>query len=186
MKIQFIALLLCMCTCGWADTAVGKASLSGKVTDDIDKMPLIGVSIYFPELKEGTITNEDGEYAITGLPAISTTIQVSYVGHQTLIRTIDLRTVHRMDFVLKEANAMINEVVVTGLTGTELLKNSPSPVAVVSPRELQATPSTNIIDALAKQPGVSQITTGSGISKPVIRGLGYNRILVVNDGIRQE
>lgn len=34
--------------------------------------------------------------------------------------------------------------------------------------------------------GISQITTGSGISKPVIRGLGYNRVLVVNDGIRQE
>ena len=185
-KLHIIALLLCICTCGWADTAVGKASLSGKVTDDIDKMPLIGVSIYFPELKEGTITNENGEYAITGLPAISTTIQVSYVGHQTVIHTIDLRTVHRMDFVLKEANAMINEVVVTGLTGAELLKNSPSPVAIVSPRDLQSTPSTNIIDALAKQPGVSQITTGSGISKPVIRGLGFNRILVVNDGIRQE
>ena len=60
-KLHIIALLLCICTCGWADTAVGKASLSGKVTDDIDKMPLIGVSIYFPELKEGTITNENGE-----------------------------------------------------------------------------------------------------------------------------
>ena len=44
----------------------------------------------------------------------------------------------------------------------------------------------NIIDIIAKQPGISQITTGSGISKPVIRGLGYNRVLVVNDGIRQE
>ena len=39
---------------------------------------------------------------------------------------------------------------------------------------------------LRKQPGVSQITTGAGISKPVIRGLGYNRVVVVNDGIRQE
>lgn len=39
---------------------------------------------------------------------------------------------------------------------------------------------------MAKQPGISQITTGSGISKPVIRGLGYNRVVIVNDGIRQE
>jgi iron complex outermembrane receptor protein len=46
--------------------------------------------------------------------------------------------------------------------------------------------STNIIDALSKVPGVSQITTGAGISKPVIRGLGYNRVVVVSDGIRQE
>ncbi len=46
--------------------------------------------------------------------------------------------------------------------------------------------SANIIDAIAKHPGISQITTGTGISKPVIRGLGYNRVVVVNDGIRQE
>ena len=43
-----------------------------------------------------------------------------------------------------------------------------------------------MIDALSAQPGVSQITTGGGISKPVIRGLGFNRVVVVNDGVRQE
>jgi iron complex outermembrane receptor protein len=52
--------------------------------------------------------------------------------------------------------------------------------------ELLHNGSTNIIDALASQPGISQITTGSGISKPVIRGLGYNRVVTVNDDIRQE
>jgi iron complex outermembrane receptor protein len=46
--------------------------------------------------------------------------------------------------------------------------------------------SANIIDALSTQPGIAQITTGTGISKPVIRGLGYNRVVVVNDGMRQE
>ena len=48
------------------------------------------------------------------------------------------------------------------------------------------TPATNIVDAVAKLPGVSQVSTGSGISKPVIRGLGYNRVVVVADGVRQE
>ena len=80
----------------------------------------------------------------------------------------------------------LNEVTVTGLTGESRMKETPAPVTVVSTRELQSTASTNIIDAIAKQPGVSQITTGGGISKPVIRGLGYNRVAVVNDGIRQE
>src|SRR5215213_7000224 len=39
---------------------------------------------------------------------------------------------------------------------------------------------------MATQPGISQVTTGAGISKPVIRGLGYNRVVVINDGVRQE
>ena len=80
----------------------------------------------------------------------------------------------------------LNEITVTGLTGESRLHEMPAPVSVVTQRELESQASTNIIDAIAHQPGVSQVTTGSGISKPVIRGLGYNRVAVVNDGIRQE
>ena len=87
---------------------------------------------------------------------------------------------------MTETDVKLNEVVVTGLTGSQKLKQSPAPVSIISPRQLEMQPSTNIIDAIAHQPGVSQITTGGGISKPVIRGLGYNRVVVVNDGIRQE
>ena len=90
------------------------------------------------------------------------------------------------DSTITETDVKLNEVVVTGLTGSQKLKQSPAPVSIISPRQLEAQPSTNIIDAIAHQPGISQITTGSGISKPVIRGLGYNRVVVVNDGIRQE
>ena len=87
---------------------------------------------------------------------------------------------------VKEEKDTLQEVVVTGLTGSTRADHSPAPISVVAPRVLQATPSTNIIDAISHQPGVSQITTGGGISKPVIRGLGYNRIVTVDDGIRQE
>lgn len=80
----------------------------------------------------------------------------------------------------------LNEVVVTGVTGQTKAKESAIPRATLSARQLQATAATNLIDAVTHVPGVSQITTGGGISKPVIRGLGYNRIVVVDDGVRQE
>ena len=80
----------------------------------------------------------------------------------------------------------LKEVTVTGAVGDMRMKETPMPIVVLQAKELHQLSSTNLIDAIAKQPGVSQITTGSGISKPVIRGLGYNRIVVVNDGIRQE
>lgn len=80
----------------------------------------------------------------------------------------------------------LNEMVVTGVTGDTKLKNSTAPIAIVSGKELRQKTSTNVIDAIAHQPGVAQITTGSGISKPIIRGLGYNRIIVMNEGVRQE
>ncbi len=162
------------------------ATLSGIVTHDGDGEALPGVTIFFPDLNTGTVTDNAGQYTIDGLPMATVTVQVSYIGHQTIVQDVDLRQATRLDFVMKESNAMINEVVVTAFTGTSQLKNSPTPVNVVSHRDLHAIASTNIIDALAQQPGISQLTTGGAISKPVIRGLGYNRVAVVSDGIRQE
>jgi iron complex outermembrane receptor protein len=80
----------------------------------------------------------------------------------------------------------LNELTVTGVTGDTKLKHATAPMSIVSPKVLQATASTNIIDAIAHQPGVSQLTTGGSISKPIIRGLGYNRVVVMSEGVRQE
>ncbi|MBQ9667964.1 MAG: TonB-dependent receptor [Prevotella sp.] len=175
-----------MCIASAAAPSAVKTALRGRITDAATGEPVVGASVYFPQLKQGTVSDPDGRYEITGLPALRTTVQVSYVGHQTIIETVDLRRVTKLDFKLQENNAMLSEVVVQGLTGSSLAARSPSPVSVVTPQELMLTASTNIIDAVARQPGVDQLTTGTGISKPVIRGLGYNRIVVVNDGLRQE
>ena len=80
----------------------------------------------------------------------------------------------------------LNEVMVTGVTGDTKLKHATAPVSIVTPQVLRATTSTNIIDDIAHQPGASQLTTGVSISKPIIRGLGYNRVIVMSEGVRQE
>ena len=80
----------------------------------------------------------------------------------------------------------LRETVVTGLAGDTKMKEMPAPVSVVRPADLAARAGGNIISAIAAEPGVSEITTGGGISKPVIRGMGFNRVVVVSDGIRQE
>ena len=188
MKTIYLVWLILVCACVPAagETTTKKAVLHGRVTDAIDGQPVVGASIYFPLLKQGTVTNAEGFYTVKDLPTVKTTIQVTYVGHLTIIESIDLHTATERNFVMQENNATLKEVVVTGLTGSTRADRSPAPISVVAPRKLQATPSSNLIDAIAHQPGVSQITTGGGISKPVIRGLGYNRIVTVNDGIRQE
>lgn len=82
--------------------------------------------------------------------------------------------------------AILSEITVSGLTGTERMKDSPIAFSVISARKLHLGAGTNIVDLIAREPGISQISTGAGISKPVIRGLGYNRVVVVDQGIRQE
>ena len=80
----------------------------------------------------------------------------------------------------------LKQVVVTGPTGAVKMEDMSMPAAVIDRNELRMAAATNIIDAVSKLPGLSQVTTGGGIAKPVIRGLGYNRVVVVADGVRQE
>lgn len=185
-RILFALLFLCSAVAAVAQNKTSVAEITGKVVDAFDNEPLAGVTIFIPELTEGTNTDENGNYQLTNLPQKALTLQVSFLGHQTIIKKVNLTGDQQLNFTLKESNAMLNEVVVSGLTGKSLMKDSPTPVSVVTSQQLRTTSSTNIIDALSKEPGLAQITTGSGISKPVIRGLGFNRLVVVNDGIRQE
>jgi iron complex outermembrane receptor protein len=163
-----------------------QSSLTGKITDKVTGEAMSGVSVYVTDLKTGAITGADGTYRIDRLPHTKLWVQVSFVGYKSLIRQIDVAQPVVQDFEMEQSITEINEVVVTGLSKAAELKRTPTPISVVSRMALLQNSSTNMIDALASLPGVSQITTGAGISKPVIRGLGYNRVVVVNDGIRQE
>nr|MCR5003710.1 TonB-dependent receptor [Bacteroidales bacterium] len=85
-----------------------------------------------------------------------------------------------------DTTIILDEAVVTGLTGLTKMKESPLPTIYVSENTFKSLSGTNVMDKLARFPGVSQITTGGGISKPVVRGLGYNRVVTTDDGVRQE
>jgi iron complex outermembrane receptor protein len=77
--------------------------------------------------------------------------------------------------------------VVTGVSRATELRSNPVPIAVMTKSEIDQNVNNNIIDAIIKGiPGVTAVTTGPNISKPFIRGLGYNRVLTLYDGIRQE
>lgn len=80
----------------------------------------------------------------------------------------------------------LKQLVVTGPTGAIKMQDMSMPASVIGRNDLRLAASTNVIDAVTKLPGISQVTTGGGISKPVIRGLGYNRVVIVADGVRQE
>jgi len=164
----------------------GKTTLSGKITDKNTGESLPGVNIYLPDLKTGAVSNTDGMYKIENLPQTKVLVQVTYVGFKLIAEIIDLETTSIKDFAMEVSVNELNEIVVTGLSKSAEKNRTPTPISTIPPIQLLQNSSTNIIDALSKQPGVSQVTTGSGISKPVIRGLGYNRIVTVNDGIRQE
>ena len=163
-----------------------KKTLSGKITDSKTGSPMIGASVYIPDFKTGATTDTSGFYKIENLPSTIVLVQVTSVSYKLIAEKIDLSSTSTKDFVMEETVAELNEIVVTGSSGAAEINRTPTIITSISKIQLLQNSSTNIIDALALQPGVSQVTTGSGISKPVIRGLGYNRVVTVIDGIRQE
>ena len=185
-RILIALLLWCATNLAAKNTEVGKTILSGKITDKISAEAIPGASIYIPDLKTGTVSTVDGTYKIDNLPQTKILIQISCIGYKMIIETVDLTAVSIKDFVLELSAKEINEVIITGSSQAGERNRTATPISIVSKTQLLQTASSNIIDALAKQPGIDQVTTGSGISKPIIRGLGYNRVVIVNDGIRQE
>ena len=83
-------------------------------------------------------------------------------------------------------SASLPEVIVTGVQSATIKQKFPMPVGIFTQKDFLQNASTNVIDALSNIPGVSQIAIGPAISKPVVRGLGYNRVVVLSDGVRQE
>lgn len=162
------------------------SSFSGKVTDSATGQPLQGATVYFADIKTGTVTDAGGHFMFSDIPTGHHLIEISYVGYISIIEHIDITTSTEKNYALQPSVVENRTVIVTGVTNATSIRKTPVPVTSVRKAELMQTASANIIDALAKKPGVSQSGTGPGISKPVIRGLGYNRVVVINEGIRQE
>lgn len=158
----------------------------GTVVNSLDKQGLQGANIFIPDLRRGTSADANGKFQIKDLPAGWHLIEISYSGFTSIILNLEFKSDIEETYQLKPTVAEHNEVVVTGVSSATSLRKVTTPVIVMRKQELLQTGSTNIIEALTRKPGISQSSTGPAISKPVIRGLGYNRVVVINDGLRQE
>ncbi len=180
---SFLTILLLSSFSGIAD----KGMLTGKVTDAATNKPLVGASIFITEIKTGAVTKEDGTFTTPIVPSGKYLVEVSFQGYESNIQTIEINGTITKNFALKITYAEHENVTVTGVASAIKTKESVQPISIVKKTDLLKEASTNIIDALTHQvPGLTALSTGPAISKPIIRGLGYNRLVVVNDGVRQE
>jgi iron complex outermembrane receptor protein len=162
-----------------------QVQLSGKISDETTGQVLQGASIYFPELKKGVVSNNKGIYQINVKPG-NYIIEISYIGFSLQTITLSIPTNLEKDFMLNHAVVENTNVTVTSFLRSTSSKKTPTPISIIKKEDFFKGVSTNLIDALSKTPGVTQLSTGPAISKPIIRGLGYNRVVVLNDGVKQE
>jgi iron complex outermembrane receptor protein len=163
------------------------AEITGKITDAETNSGLPGATVAIPDLRKSAITNENGEFKLKNLPSRGKfLVQISYVGYQAITRVVDFGSSEPLNFVLRQSVIEGREVVITGSPSSSDNRKNSTSVATLSREQLQSHPSTNLMDAISRLPGVAQITTGPAISKPVIRGLSYNRVVTLNNGVKQQ
>lgn len=160
--------------------------ITGKITDNITGEAVPGATVYIPELKTGTLADINGIYKIVNLPQAIVIVQVSFLGYKSISEKVDLSVTSLLNFTLELTITEIGSAFVTGTLRSNEIKRNPVPMITLDSKYLQQNLNTNIIESIATLPGVSAVTTGPNVSKPYIHGLGFNRILTLYDGVRQE
>lgn len=159
-----------------------KVTLNGYVKDIANGEELLGVTIYIPALKAGTVTNDYGFYALT-VPPGTYEVQFSYMGYKTEMRTLDLRSDMSLNLNM-ETDAQVMEAVVIeerpldeNVIAVQMSKNT---LNITQVRKLPALfGEVDIIKNIQMMPGV--ITAGEGTSTFFVRGGSADQNLLLID-----
>ncbi|MGZ8545739.1 MAG: TonB-dependent receptor, partial [Flavisolibacter sp.] len=185
-KFIFLCLSVCFVQLLQAQSRI-RTSLSGLVTDARSGQPLQGASVILSDSRTGTTTDSSGRYVLNNIPGGHSIIEISYSGYRTQVVHLDISLAsEEKNFALLPTILENEGVTITAVANATSIRNAPIPITRMSKKDLLSASASNIIDALGRQPGITQLSTGPAISKPIIRGLGYNRLVVINDGVRQE
>ncbi len=159
-----------------------KFTLSGTIKDSKNNETLIGVTIYFPALKIGTITNEYGFYSVT-VPRGEHQIEISYIGYQSIEQTIVLNKNTKTIFLLNESGEELQEVIITENKGKINIKSPEMSVNKLSISAIKKMPvvlgEVDVLKSILLLPGVTNV--GEGASGFNVRGGGADQNLILLD-----
>ena len=176
--------ILCFIILFISSITVAQVKLKGLVYRDSSKLSLVKVMVSVAELNLVTQTNNDGSYEFKNIPKGQYTIMYKLLGYKTEVTLLNLKdTVEVQNIFLSQRFIEQQEVVIYGTNNSSYEKTANS-ISTIDANTMRLEGALNLSDGIAKIPGVSQLTTGAGISKPVIRGLYGNRIQTVLYGLR--
>src|SRR5208282_6932387 len=90
-------------------------SMSGRISDSATHEALSGVTVYFPQLKLGAVTDGKGYYRLSPLPKGTYEAEMQMIGYGTLIRKITINGDIRLDFALTVSSSALKAVLITSL-----------------------------------------------------------------------
>ncbi|MBB1192446.1 hypothetical protein DNC80_02030 [Flavobacterium sp. SOK18b] len=175
--LYFIVVLSSFCS-----FAQEKFTLSGTIIDASSNESLIGVNVVLPSLKTGVTTNEYGFFSIT-VPKGIYTVQVSYLGFQTLEESIDLNQNTIRNFKLVGNETILKEVIITDNKTKIDIKKPEMSVNKLSISAIKKMPvvlgEVDVLKSILLLPGVTN--AGEGASGFNVRGGGADQNLILLD-----
>ncbi|MCA1589346.1 MAG: TonB-dependent receptor plug domain-containing protein [Acidobacteria bacterium] len=171
---------------GFSLTAAAQSSaIRGRVSSKINGSPLHGVSVQITQLRRSVETNDEGIYEFTAVPPGTYTLVTHIEGFSDETRSVAVRanTTAIIDFSLG-LNALREEVTVTATGTEESIFETFQSVDSVGSTRIREQASTAIGEVLEREAGVGKRSFGPGTGRPVIRGFDGDRVLVLQDGIR--
>jgi TonB-dependent receptor len=150
--------------------AQSTGTVEGRVVDANDGTPLPGANVAVEGTSTGTSTDEDGRYALSGVPTGSQTIRVSFVGYEKAEKTLEVRSgeTTSLNVKLKSQITEAGEVVVTGIRKNQMRsinqkRQAANVIDVLSADEIGNLPEQNVAEAVQRLPGISiQTSRGEG------------------------
>ncbi len=179
----YLLVLLVMPAAIKAQSTSCSLSITGKVLDEHDKSPLSYAEVFIDGTAIGTVADEDGLYRLSGLCPGKYTIIAVHIGCEPVSRKVNLKeSLQEFNFYPEHHSEFLEEAVIV----REQSRESAEAKVKLSKVELEASRGKGLAASLEQISGVNTLKTGNTISKPVIHGLYGNRILTLNNGIRQE
>ena len=155
----------------------------GVVIDQQTKEALPVAAIWLVGPERGTTSDEKGRFAIDGLCPGTYIADIHYLGYLEKHVPITIPMQKELYVLMEQDEQLIGEVTVEG----EAIKPDKTQSEIgLTEKELSQVTGKSLGESLQDLPGVSSLKTGPTISKPIINGLHSNRILILNNGLRQE
>lgn len=179
--------ILCLLAALFVLTAASaQNSLSGTITSKDKNEPLMA-TVYITQLEKGAAADFDGKYNIKNIPDGSYTIVYSSLGYATISKKIDFSNKKSITENMQMVESAVEmEEVIVSTPFHKLQSENVMKVERVSTEELKSSGAITLAEGINNIPGVETISTGTGVGKPVIRGLSYNRVVTYTQGVRLE
>ncbi len=180
-----IILLLAFCPL-LPSQSINTGVLEGIVLDGSTDQPLENAIVKIIELDKFDVTDKNGIFELNPIPFGDYNIEISYVGYKSTKVTIkidkEINTgllVHMFTLPFETST-----VVVTGLHSNTKFDDMNEFINVLKGKELQRELGLTLASTLKNETGLAIRSMGPAPARPVIRGLGSDRIAITEDGIQ--